>query len=349
MLTQCQRVLVPSAWRRRVPSHFITAGTDEIIARAARARRPPRPAGRPRHAGAAHRAGAVRVRGAGLSLRLGVGGVPDAAAPWPASRCPRACSRARGSTRRSSRPPPRRRSGHDVNVTFDGRRAGARAPTLAAPAPRRQLRGVHRRAATTPRRRGIIIADTKFEFGTRRRRHPAPDRRGADARFVALLAGRPLAPGGTQPSFDKQPLRDYLAALRQAGQVERRGAAAAAARRGGRGHQRALPRGVPAAHRPRAGGRRMIRIAPEGRPFIVGAWRHRWRLLARAVAHWWWRWLWLPHRGLGGGVLPRSAARRRRAGDELVIAPADGKVVERASRSTSRRSLAARRSGSRSS
>ena len=65
--------------------------------------------------------------------------------------------------------------------------------------------------------RGIIIADTKFEFGT-------------DAEGTLLLIDEALtpdssrfwpadryAPGGTQPSFDKQPLRDYLASLKAAG------------------------------------------------------------------------------------------------------------------------------------
>ena len=65
--------------------------------------------------------------------------------------------------------------------------------------------------------RGIIIADTKFEFGT-------------DAQGTLRLIDEVLTPdssrfwpadhyqpGRGQPSFDKQPLRDYLAGLRQAG------------------------------------------------------------------------------------------------------------------------------------
>ena len=43
-------------------------------------------------------------------------------------------------------------------------------------------------------------------------------RRSAHARQLALLAGRPLrSPGRSQPSFDKQPLRDYLDGERRAG------------------------------------------------------------------------------------------------------------------------------------
>ena len=65
--------------------------------------------------------------------------------------------------------------------------------------------------------RGIIIADTKFEFGT----DPGGTLRLIDelltpdsSRFWPAdryAAGRP------QPSFDKQPLRDYLASLKAAG------------------------------------------------------------------------------------------------------------------------------------
>ena len=65
--------------------------------------------------------------------------------------------------------------------------------------------------------RGIIIADTKFEFGldgdgTLRLIDEVmtPD----SSRFWPAAG---YQPGRTQPSFDKQPLRDYLAALRDAG------------------------------------------------------------------------------------------------------------------------------------
>ena len=64
---------------------------------------------------------------------------------------------------------------------------------------------------------GIIIADTKFEFGTDDRgtlrlidEVMTPD----SSRFWP--AGR-YEPGRAQPSFDKQPLRDYLAALKAEG------------------------------------------------------------------------------------------------------------------------------------
>ena len=56
-------------------------------------------------------------------------------------------------------------------------------------------------------------------------------------------------PGGSQPSFDKQPLRDYLDGERTRRPLERRRAAAAAARRGRARDQRPLPRCVPPHHR----------------------------------------------------------------------------------------------------
>ena len=66
--------------------------------------------------------------------------------------------------------------------------------------------------------RGIIIADTKFEFGTTASGELlvideilTPD----SSRFWP--ADR-YQPGRGQPSFDKQPLRDYLADLKKQGQ-----------------------------------------------------------------------------------------------------------------------------------
>ena len=70
------------------------------------------------------------------------------------------------------------------------------------------------RRPSTPPARGIILADTKLEFGRRRAtaasssptRRSRPTRRGS---------GPPTSyePGGPQPSFDKQFVRDYCEAL----------------------------------------------------------------------------------------------------------------------------------------
>jgi phosphoribosylaminoimidazole-succinocarboxamide synthase len=107
-------------------------------------------------------------------------------------------------------------AGHDVNVTFTvmAEAVGAQLAT--------QLRdasfAVYQAGRDHAARRGIIIADTKFEFGV--------DARGTLRLIDELLtpdssrfwpADR-YAPGHGQPSFDKQPLRDYLASLKAASQ-----------------------------------------------------------------------------------------------------------------------------------
>ena len=82
----------------------------------------------------------------------------------------------------------------------------------------RLTRVVYTRGRDVALKRGIIIADTKFEFGrTHRRREMilidevmTPD----SSRFWPLDG---YAPGKPQPSFDKQPLRDWLDVERHAG------------------------------------------------------------------------------------------------------------------------------------
>jgi phosphoribosylaminoimidazole-succinocarboxamide synthase len=106
-------------------------------------------------------------------------------------------------------------AGHDINVTFAAM-AGELGQDLTA-----RLRdasfAIYRAGRDHAAARGIIIADTKFEFGTDDRgtlrlidEVMTPD----SSRFWP--AGR-YEPGWSQPSFDKQPLRDYLAALKAEG------------------------------------------------------------------------------------------------------------------------------------
>jgi len=106
-------------------------------------------------------------------------------------------------------------SGHDENVTF-ARMAEVLGPELAARLRDASLTvyGAGREYAAS---RGIIIADTKFEFGNTTDgavllidEVMTPD----SSRFWP--ADR-YAPGRSQPSFDKQPLRDFLAGLKAAG------------------------------------------------------------------------------------------------------------------------------------
>jgi phosphoribosylaminoimidazole-succinocarboxamide synthase len=106
-------------------------------------------------------------------------------------------------------------TGHDVNVTFTTV-AGALGRSLADKV-RSASFAVYEAGRDYAAERGIIIADTKFEFGT--------DSGGSLRLIDEVLtpdssrfwpADR-YAPGRSQPSFDKQPLRDYLAGLRGAG------------------------------------------------------------------------------------------------------------------------------------
>ncbi len=106
-------------------------------------------------------------------------------------------------------------AGHDENVTFDHMaRTLGRTP---AERLRRASLDLYEAGRTYAAERGIIIADTKFEFG-------------ATADGTLLVIDEILTPdssrfwpadryqpGGSQPSFDKQPLRDYLAGLKREG------------------------------------------------------------------------------------------------------------------------------------
>ena len=197
-----------------VPSHYVTARTAEILARV------PALAGRGDEI--AGRAMLVRrttpvpfecvVRGylAGSAWTEYRAGGTLAGEPLPA-----------GLLESSRLEPPlfspatKAESGHDENVTV-ARMAEALGRELAT-----RLRdasfAVYRAGRDHAASRGIIIADTKFEFGT-----------AADG--TLLLIDEVMTPdssrfwpadryaaGRSQPSFDKQPLRDYLAGLKAAG------------------------------------------------------------------------------------------------------------------------------------
>lgn len=106
-------------------------------------------------------------------------------------------------------------TGHDENITA-ARVAEAVGADVAAELERlSQL--VYERGRAVAAERGIIIADTKFEFGR--------DRHGAITLIDEVLTpdssrfwpAEHYQPGRSQPSFDKQPLRDYLDNERCAG------------------------------------------------------------------------------------------------------------------------------------
>jgi phosphoribosylaminoimidazole-succinocarboxamide synthase len=106
-------------------------------------------------------------------------------------------------------------TGHDENITVARMRDVVGADATAAL--ERMTRAVYARGEAIARERGIIIADTKFEFGRDAKgdillidEAMTPD----SSRFWAVDAYKP---GQPQPSFDKQPLRDHLDTERRAG------------------------------------------------------------------------------------------------------------------------------------
>ena len=106
-------------------------------------------------------------------------------------------------------------SGHDLNIP------AAQMARLVGAAAAQQLESlslaVYEMGRVRAQERGIIIADTKFEFGR--------DRRGGVTLIDEVLTpdssrfwpADGYRPGRPQPSYDKQPLRDYLDAERRAG------------------------------------------------------------------------------------------------------------------------------------
>jgi phosphoribosylaminoimidazole-succinocarboxamide synthase len=102
-------------------------------------------------------------------------------------------------------------SGHDENISF------AQAAALVGKDLAERVRAVsleiYRRATTYAEPRGVILADTKFEFGLSNGELMwidealTPD----SSRFWPAALYRP---GGAQPSFDKQFVRDYLESIR---------------------------------------------------------------------------------------------------------------------------------------
>ncbi len=110
-------------------------------------------------------------------------------------------------------------TGHDENITF-ARMAEVVGAPLATELRRRSL-SVYARGREIAEKVGIILADTKFEFGH------LPD-------GTLLLIDEVLTPdssrfwpgdtytaGRSQPSLDKQPVRDYLEGLVSRGQWNR--------------------------------------------------------------------------------------------------------------------------------
>ncbi|HWP37221.1 MAG TPA: phosphoribosylaminoimidazolesuccinocarboxamide synthase [Gemmatimonadales bacterium] len=205
-------------WFRRlatiVPNHFITASTDEILGRLPQLR-----AYRDTVAGRSmlvHRATPIPFECVVRGYLAG-----SAWAEYRDSGTLAGEPLAKGLVESSRLDPPlftpatKATTGHDENITF-ARMAESLGPALA-----NRLREVslalYSAAREEAAQRGIIIADTKFEFGQ-------------DAEGRLLLIDECLTPdssrfwpaddyqpGRSQPSFDKQPLRDYLTGVKRRG------------------------------------------------------------------------------------------------------------------------------------
>lgn len=108
-------------------------------------------------------------------------------------------------------PASKAQSGHDENISFDAVVASIGADLAG------QLRdltlGIYKAASEYAATKGIILADTKFEFGfvgdqlVLADEVLTPD----SSRFWPAAT---YAPGGAQPSYDKQYVRDYLESIR---------------------------------------------------------------------------------------------------------------------------------------
>jgi phosphoribosylaminoimidazole-succinocarboxamide synthase len=108
-------------------------------------------------------------------------------------------------------PSTKEESGHDINVSYD--ETVARIGVATASVLRDRTLSLYSKAADYAKSRGVIIADTKFEFG-----------RLPDGRLILIdevltpdssrfWPADQYEPGHDQPSFDKQFVRNYLEKL----------------------------------------------------------------------------------------------------------------------------------------
>ncbi len=106
-------------------------------------------------------------------------------------------------------------SGHDENISFERAAELVGAPLAARL--RELTLAIYKRAAEYAATRGILIADTKFEFGYAGEELVLADEVLTPDSSRFWPAGQ-YRPGGPQPSYDKQYVRDYLESIRWAKQ-----------------------------------------------------------------------------------------------------------------------------------
>jgi phosphoribosylaminoimidazole-succinocarboxamide synthase len=104
-------------------------------------------------------------------------------------------------------PATKAQSGHDENITREQAAALVGAGPLAEV--ERLSIALYRFAADHARARGIVIADTKFEFGTDRDGRLVLGDEALTPDSSRFWPADQYAPGGPQPSFDKQFVRDF--------------------------------------------------------------------------------------------------------------------------------------------
>ena len=192
--------------RGLVPNHLVTADTATYPAELAPYADELRG---PQHAGPSCAHGERGVRGARLPVRLWVEGL---SADWRGVRHralpPKLAPRATGCPEPIFTPPPQRtHTGHDENIGFDAVVESVGAET--AETLRHLTLSLYAAASAYAETKGLILADTKFEFGYVDGKLVLADEvLTPDSSRYWLASG--YAPGGAQPSFDKQFVRDYL-------------------------------------------------------------------------------------------------------------------------------------------
>ena len=183
-----------------VKNHYVSA-TEE------RPRRGPR--ARDDRVQAADAAG--RVRRARLHHRLGLEGLPGHGEGLGHRAAARACASPSACPTPVFTPSTKADEGHDEAIDFDARRRAGRATATLMGRVRDVSIELYRFAAEHARERGVILADTKFEFGL-------------DDDGELVVGDEVLTPdssrywpadgyqaGQGQPSFDKQYVRDWAA------------------------------------------------------------------------------------------------------------------------------------------
>ena len=201
---------------RVLPSHFLSADADEIVARV--------PALEPFRPGLTGRAMLVR-RTTPVPFECVVRGyiTGSAWAEYRESGTLAGEALPAGLVESARLDPPifspatKAEQGHDENVTF-AQVVHALGRSLAERLKQASL-ALYEAGRSYAGPRGIIIADTKFEFGTT---SPPDERLLVIDEILTPDSSRfwpadRYQPGRSQPSFDKQPLRDYLAGLKHQG------------------------------------------------------------------------------------------------------------------------------------